>query len=201
MARRVVSNKKKPLIVICSEGGKKSSEYHYFRNFACRGLRIQFSTGNNTDPLGMLEDLLKYIKNEDIKSETNCHVYLVIDTDLNKIRIDLIKLIEEKCKENNIEIITSSPTFEIWFLMHFRSNKLIFQSSKEVKKELKNILGNYKEGMDIYKKIVNKTDDACKIAKTLAKNNSDKLKDIIINNPHSNIYKIIEVINEYKSIN
>ncbi len=201
MARRVVSNKKKPLIVICSEGGKKSSEYYYFRNFACRGLRIQFSTGNNTDPLGMLEDLLKYIKNEDIKSETNCHVYLVIDTDLNKIRIDLIKLIEEKCKENNIEIITSSPTFEIWFLMHFRSNKLIFQSSKEVKKELKNILGNYKEGMDIYKKIVNKTDDACKIAKTLAKNNSDKLKDIIINNPHTNIYKIIEVINEYKSIN
>ena len=59
MARRQLrQNKKKPLIVICSEGGKKSSEYYYFRNHTNRNLRIQFSTGNSTDPEGMLEDLL-----------------------------------------------------------------------------------------------------------------------------------------------
>ena len=61
MARRQrKTNKKKPLIIICSEGGKKSSEYYYFRHFSTRNLRIQFSTGNSTDPKGMLEDLLKY---------------------------------------------------------------------------------------------------------------------------------------------
>jgi hypothetical protein len=57
--RRIVKKKEsKPLIVICSEGGKKSSEYYYFRYFATRDLRIQFSTGNSTDPEGMLQDLL-----------------------------------------------------------------------------------------------------------------------------------------------
>ena len=51
MARKQLKhNKKKPLIVICSEGGKKSSEYYYFRLYANRDLRIQFSTGNSTDP-------------------------------------------------------------------------------------------------------------------------------------------------------
>ena len=139
MARgQIKHNKKRPLIVICSEGGKKSSEYYYFRNFSSRDLRIQFSTGNSTDPKGMLNDLLNYIVNEDIKSEENCKIFLVLDTDLNKTRINEIKEIEEKCNKNNIEIITSSPTFEIWYLMHYRSNKLNFLSSKEVKKRISN---------------------------------------------------------------
>lgn len=78
MARgQLRKSKKKPLIVICSEGGKKSSEYYYFRNHTNRDLRIQFSTGNSTDPKGMLEDLQKYIHNEDIVSEDNCRIFLV----------------------------------------------------------------------------------------------------------------------------
>ncbi len=67
MARRQLRHKKNPLIVICSEGGKKSSECYYFRNYSNRTLRIQFSTGNNTDPKGMLEDLLKYTRNINYK--------------------------------------------------------------------------------------------------------------------------------------
>ena len=31
----------------------------------------------------MLEDLINYINNEDIKSEDECKIFLVIDTDLN----------------------------------------------------------------------------------------------------------------------
>ena len=78
MARgQIKYKKKKPLIVISSEGGKKSSEYYYFRNHTNRDLRIQFSTGNSTDPKGMLEDLQKYIHNEDIVSEDNCRIFLV----------------------------------------------------------------------------------------------------------------------------
>lgn len=127
MARRQLKhNNKKPLIVICSEGGKKSSEYYYFRNYSNRNLRIQFSTGNSTDPKGMLEDLLKYIHNEDIISEEICKIYLVLDTDLDKKRISEIKDIKQKCTNNNIEIITSAPTFEIWYIMHYRNSKLKF---------------------------------------------------------------------------
>lgn len=104
-------HKKKPLIVICSEGGKKSSEYYYFRNYTNRNLRIQFSTGNSTDPKGMLDDLLKYMHNEDIASEDNCRVFLVLDTDLSEKRINEIREIKQKCIDNNIEIITSAPYF------------------------------------------------------------------------------------------
>lgn len=202
MARgQIKHNKKKPLIVICPEGGKKSSEYYYFRNYANRNLRIQFSTGNSTDPKGMLEDLLNYINNEDIKSEENCKIFLVLDTDLNEKRINEIKEIEKDCIKHNIKIITSAPTFEIWYLLHYRNNGLKFRTSKEVKKELQNVNGVYTESMDMYKIIKNMTDNARSNARSLERAIIRNNEDLLKSNPHTSIYKVLDVINEFNKFN
>ena len=201
MARRQLrKNKKKPLIVICSEGGKKSSEYYYFKNYTNRNLRIQFSTGNSTDPKGMLEDLLKYIHNEDIASEDNCKIFLVLDTDKDEKRISEIRKIKQRCIDNNIEIITSAPTFEIWYVMHYRSNKLMFQTSKDVKRELQNINGTYKESMNMYKIIKDLTDNARNTAQALERRNVKSDEELLNLNPHTSIYKIINAIDEFNNI-
>lgn len=199
MARRQLKQQKKPLIVICSEGGKKSSEYYYFRNYTNRNLRIQFSTGNSTDPLGMLEDLLKYIHNEDIASEDNCRIFLVLDTDLSEKRINEIKEIKQKCIDNNIEIITSAPTFEIWYVMHYRNNRLRFNTSKEVKKELQSLNGTYTESMNMYKIIKNSTDSARNTAKFFEQQTLKNKEDLLSSNPHTSIYKILDVIDEFNN--
>lgn len=202
MARgQLRKSKKKPLIVICSEGGKKSSEYYYFRNHTNRDLRIQFSTGNSTDPKGMLDDLLKYIRNEDIASEDNCRIFLVLDTDLDERRISEIKEIEQECIDNNIEIVTSAPTFEIWYLMHYRNNRLKFQTSKEVKRELQNINGTYTESMDMYKIIKDSTDNARSTAQSLEQQIIRNKEDLLCSNPHTNIYKILDAIDEFNNLN
>lgn len=202
MARRQIKqNKRKPLIVICSEGGKKSSEYYYFRNYASRDLRIQFSTGNSTDPKGMLEDLLKYIRNEDISSEDECKIFLVLDTDLDNKRINEIKEIEQQCNDNNIEIITSAPTFEIWYIMHYRNNRLKFLSSKDVKKELQIINGYYTESMDMYKMINKSTSSARNTAKKIEQQAVKNNEDLFKLNPHTSIYKILDTIDEFKNFN
>ena len=202
MARRQLRhNKKKPLIVICSEGGKKSSEYYYFRNYTNRDLRIQFSTGNSTDPKGMLDDLLKYIRNEDIVSEDNCRIFLVLDTDLDERRISEIKEIEQECIDNNIEIVTSAPTFEIWYVMHYRNNKLKFQTSKEVKRELQNLNGTYTESMDMYKIIKDSTDNARSTAQSLEQKVIRNNEDLLSSNPHTSIYKILDAIDEFNNLN
>lgn len=202
MARRQIKqNKRKPLIVICSEGGKKSSEYYYFRNYASRDLRVQFSTGNSTDPKGMLEDLLKYIRNEDISSEDEYKIFLVLDTDLDNKRINEIKEIEQQCNDNNIEIITSAPTFEIWYIMHYRNNRLKFLSSKDVKKELQIINGYYTESMDMYKMINKSTSSARNTAKNIEQQAVKNNEDLFKLNPHTSIYKILDTIDEFKNFN
>ncbi len=71
--------------------GKNLQNISIFDILPVEILRIQFSSGNSTDPEGMLEDLITYINNEDVKSEDECKIFLVIDTDLNEKRINKIK--------------------------------------------------------------------------------------------------------------
>ena len=202
MARRQLRHKeRKPLIVICVEGEKNSTEYNYFRHYSSRDLRIKFSTGGSTDPKGMLDDLLKYIRNEDIASEDNCRIFLVLDTDLDERRISEIKEIEQECIDNNIEIVTSAPTFEIWYLMHYRNNRLKFQTSKEVKRELQNLNGTYTESMDMYKIIKDSTDNARSIAQSLEQQIIRNNEDLLSSNPHTSIYKILDAIDEFNNLN
>lgn len=204
MARRYEQRnqqkQRRPLIVICSEGGKKSSEYYYFRHYASRDLRIQFSTGNSTDPTGMVEDLIRYINNEDIKSEDSVRIFLVLDTDLDEKRINEIKEIEQKCSDNNIEIITSAPTFEIWYLMHYTDSKLVFGTSKEVKRELKTKNRLYSNNLDIYKTIENETNYARTKAKYIEKQVINNKEDLLKTNPHTSIYKILDAVDEYRKL-
>lgn len=203
MGRRVKQIKrKKPLIVIHSEGGRKSSEYYYFLNFQSRDVRIQFSTGNNTDPKGMLENFKAYIENEDLDSEDDCKKFLLIDTDLNENRIKEIISIQKECQKYGIEIILSAPTFEIWYIMHFRNNKLVFSSSANVKKEVGKLLNReYEENMNVYEIIKDRQSFAKETAIAIEKKNHNQMDEIIYNNPISDIFKVIDAIEEYKNRN
>ena len=126
---------------------------------------------------------------------------LGIDTDLDEKRISEIKEIGQKCIDNNIEIVTSSPTFEIWYVMHYRNNRLKFQTSKEVKKELQNLNGAYKESIDMYKIIKDSTDNARSTAQSLEQQIIRNNKDLLSSNPHTSIYKILNAIDEFNNLN
>ena len=101
------NRQRNPLIVIGCEGKNKTEET-YFKNYNSKKCMIRFSKGNCTDPVGIVNDLVKFINNE-IGREKNDKYYAVFDTDINKdsqIQIDEAKNI---AKENKIEIITSTP--------------------------------------------------------------------------------------------
>ena len=202
MARRYVAPRKskRPIIIIGSEGEGRNTEKCYFGNFSNNSLRIKFSTGGSTNPKGMVDDLINYIHNIDAKSEDHIRTFLVLDTDLSEKRISEIKEIEQKCKDNNIEIITSAPTFEIWFLMHFRNNKLKFLTSKDVKRELEKANGTYSETMDMYNKIKNQTDDARSTAQSIEQQIIKDSEDLLKSNPHSSVYKILDAIDEFNNL-
>ena len=125
---------------------------------------------------------------------------MVLDTDLDKARIREIKEIEQRCINNNIEIITSAPTFEIWFVMHYRNNKLIFQTSKDVKKELQNINGVYTESMDMFKIVESMTNKARTVAQSFEQQAIKNREELLYVNPHTSIYKILNTIDEFSTL-
>ena len=85
--------------------------------------------------------------------------------------------------------------------MHYRSNGLKFQASKDVKRELEKLNGTYSENLDMYKVIKNSTESARKTAKSIEKQFIKDNNDLLIANPHTTIYKILEAIDEFNNLN
>lgn len=78
--------------------------------------------------------------------------------------------------------------------MHFKNNKLKFNSSKDVKNELTKILKFYKESMNLYNNINDKTDTAITLARQLEDKIIKNKEDIYKANPYTGIYKIVNTI-------
>lgn len=80
--------------------------------------------------------------------------------------------------------------------MHYRSNELKFQTSKDVKRELEKLNGTYSENLDMYKVIKDSTESVRK-KKQFIKESDDLLNA----NPHTSIYKILDAIDEFNNLN
>ena len=192
---------RKPIVAIGCEG-KNKTETIYFKNFSSRECNIKFSTGRHTDPVGMLNDLLDFMKEEDIKSEYGDKIYLLIDTDINQNKQIKIDEIKEKCEQNGIELITSTPTFEYWYILHYEYTAKKYQNSKSVKEEIKTKITNYSEKMNVYPIIADKTEEAIKNAKIIEKFHHDNGIEVDDEkaNPHTSVYRVVEELNTKNNI-
>ena len=85
--------------------------------------------------------------------------------------------------------------------MYYRSIGLKFQTSKDVKRELEKLNGTYSENLDMYKVIKDSTESARKTAKLIQKQFFKENDDFINANPHTSIYKLLNTIDEFNSLN
>ena len=202
MARRIEQiqrNRKnrrtKENILFEFEGNNKTEEI-YFRNFQKRGnpYNIKFAYGHDTNPVGMVKSLISYMKKEDISIENNDKIYCVFDADIDHNKQKRIDEAIKLASENGIEIIMSTPSFELWYRLHYSYTSKVYSSNKELINDLKNYIPLYKKSMDIYDIIKDKTDSAVDNSKRLEKEQIENGKEInnISCNPYTAVYKPIE---------
>lgn len=186
------SRKRNSIIVIGCEGKNKIEEI-YFKNFNSRQCIIKFSTGNSTDPVGIVKDLIRFIEN-DIGREKDDKYYVVIDTDINQNKQSQIDKARELAIENGVEFITSIPTFEYWYILHFEYTTKMYNSSEEVQNDIKEKIKGYTKSMNIYNLLKEKTDVAIKNAKEVEKYHlkEGKSLDNENSNPYTGVYKVVE---------
>ncbi len=186
------SRKRNSIIVIGCEGKNKTEEI-YFKNFNSRQCIIKFSTGNSTDPVGIVKDLIRFIEN-DIGKEKDDKYYVVIDTDINQNKQSQIDKARELAIENGVEFITSIPTFEYWYILHFEYTTKMYNSSEEVQNDIKEKIKGYTKSMNIYNLLKEKTDVAIKNAKEVEKYHlkEGKSLDNENSNPYTGVYKVVE---------
>ena len=195
-----IKRKRNSVIAFNAEGINKT-ESIYLNNFSSRHLNIKMAKGNSTDPIGMYNELIKYCKEEDIKKEYGDKIYLFLDTDLRDDKIKIIKKLIEK-NNDEIELIISVPTFEVWYLNHFRFSSREFSNSKSVLDDLEKYINSYSKSENYYDILKDKTSNAIDNSISLEeyhKNNNSK-KELYECNPYTNMYKVInEIIELYKN--
>ena len=188
--------KQKSKILIALEG-KNNTEKTYFSNFedGTKSYNISYAKGNNTDPLNLVQMLIKQIENMGLDLQDDDMAYCIFDTDTNPDKNKIINEAIQLAKKNNIKIITSSPCVELWFLLHYdytTSN----MSNEEVIKRLKKFYPKYEKNVNIYPDIIKNLDKAIERAKKLEKYQLDNNRRIgtVEANPNTEFYKIVEYL-------
>ena len=208
MGRRVEHNRKisnvrvrklrksKSKVLIATEG-KNKTEKTYFSNFEDnkKSYNVTYARGNNTDPLKLVKMLIKEIAELRLDLQDDDVAYCIFDTDVDSNKNTIIEEAIQLAKKNNINIITSSPCIELWFLLHY-DYTTANMNNEEVIRRLKKYYPKYKKNINIYPDIIEKIDLAIDRAKKLEKyqiNNKQRIGTVEAN-PNTEIYKIVEYL-------
>lgn len=137
--RGVKRRERKKLILIGTEGRNKT-ETNYFKNFNKTQNKyvVHFAKGDATDPLGIVNNTYSSVKSENLNLKDGDLAYCFIDFDVNKKNQEnIVKQAMEKARSKDIQMLISNPTFEVWYLLHFRYSTKMYNSNLEVVQELK----------------------------------------------------------------
>lgn len=119
--------------------------------------------------------------------------YLVFDTDIDTNKNKIIKEATKLALDNKINVITSNPSIELWFLLHHEYTTASM-TNNEVIKKLKKYIPKYEKIYNIYLEINQNVFKAIERAKKLEKyqlNNNIKIGSVEAN-PSTEVYKIVE---------
>ena len=188
--------KQKSKILIAAEGKNKTAKT-YFSNFedGKKTYNITYARGNNTDPLKLVKMLIKEIDELKLDLQDDDVAYCIFDTDVDPNKNKIIEEAIQLAKKNNIKIITSSPCFELWFLLHY-DYTTANMDSEEVIKRLKEYYPKYEKNINIYPDIIKEIDLAIDRAKKIEKYQIDNNRRIgtVEANPNTEVYKIVEYL-------
>ena len=177
--------------------GKNKTETLYFSNYQNRtglyALRI-LRAGSNTDAESLYKHMIAKWKEYELSAAKGDMGIIVLDIDNDEQKAQKILQLMRNNKESGIEFIVSNPSFEIWFLLHFRYSTKQYLTSKDVESELKKIILNYKKNKDYFEVCKEKTQDAICNSKRLAESWGDCVWPSAKCNPRTDVGKLVDML-------
>lgn len=159
----------KRILLVSAEGNKNNkTERIYLEHFKGGDTEIRFVSGNETDPRALMRRLIQEKEEYEITSAdlAICLIDSDFDSQRDKAIAEAEKQIPQADKET-IRLIVSSPSFEIWYLCHFKYSTRQYQNKEEVLADLAHYIPGYKKSQDIYTSLAGKEEIAVHNAKKL----------------------------------
>ena len=206
MARRVIEvkehgkekGKAKSIFLFVAEG-KNKTETMYFSNFQRKenDFVIRFAkAGKKTDAVSLYETMLAKWKEWELSGENGDRGFILVDVDNDSQKASEIAKLISKNSNACIEFIVSNPTFEIWFLLHFKYTTKQYSNGKEVITDLKRYISDYAKNADCYGVCFDKMQTGISNSKKLALQHKDKAWPSVQCNPRTDVGILVEMICE-----
>ena len=157
--RNTNQRKRKSIILLATEG-KNKTETLYFKSIPSATHVIRFAPGNYTDPINMVHALRSEFKDLGLDLQLGDVAYCLVDSDVDPRKDKQLEKADAASGEE-IELIVSSPCFEIWYLCHFLASTKQYASSNDVLRTLQQYIPEYGKSMKgLWERIGDKTETA-----------------------------------------
>lgn len=188
---------RRKVIILGLEGKLNKTEVSYFSSLERELKNIHFIYAkNNTDPISIVNSTISKAKSEEIKLADGDMAISIFDVDNNLNKKNQIKIAKLKANKSKykVRVITSNPCFEVWYLEHFLYTTKLFQSSKQLKKEMNQYINEYKENGNYFMVLYPNTKKAILNCERLRKHNKKiyPSKDEEYYNPSTNVDEIVK---------
>ena len=136
MARR--KERKRNKLVLFAAEGHNATETLYLRDLISDtdGLTLRKAYGNETDPVGMVKNLIASKEAFGFDSDYGDLAFCFIDLDCNRNKEQQIRKAAELAADKDIYLIVSNPCFELWYICHFTSSPKNYTESKDLLKDM-----------------------------------------------------------------
>lgn len=161
--RNTTRKTRNKLVVLGLEGKNNKTEMLYFRELEKKLNNVHFCFAcKNTDPVNITNYSIDKAKKEEIDKELGDFVAVIFDVDNDSKKETKITTANKIAKKSNyeVEIFTSNPCFEIWYIEHFVYTTKSFVNSRKVKQEMNTYIDNYEKNLNIFNSIYPKTEQA-----------------------------------------
>lgn len=188
------------VLLVSAEGNTNNkTEKLYLNHFNGENIKVRFVSGNETDPEKMMQRLVTAYNYFELDSQDLA--VCLIDSDFEVDRDKTIKKVDDMVRaaqKENLCLIVSSPSFELWYICHFRYSTRQYQNNQDVLNELRRFIPNYEKSKDVYSCLQGKEDEAVKNAQKLEKWCSDNGKcfHCVECMPSTEMYKVLQWIRE-----
>lgn len=186
----------KSVYLIVTEG-KNQTETIYLSHFQEQGkeYRIAFvKAGSSTDAESLYKALLNRWKEEGLSVKKGDKGFVVMDIDNDKKKAEKTKKLIAMNKNSAIDFIVSNPTFEVWFLLHFKDTARAFPNGKSVIRELRKFIPNYQKNVDCYDICKSKLENAIENASKNEKRFEGEEWPSVECNPRTDMKRLIGIL-------
>ena len=180
LRRHPQTQPQRQVILIVCEGQTEEAYFNAVKAFYRRSNTANIKiVRDRSDPVKIVEKGIRDSKNDDFD-----HVYCVIDGDKPERTTLARKRIQ---KRKDIDLVVSTPCFELWLLLHFERCDAPFAECVEVCARLKVRLPDYVKGIQHdFSPITPRIDAAIENAKWLAGRN--------LTNPATDVHTVLNQI-------